>query len=237
MRIVDRILATSDPHGENKKLLNLLKTSSYDPEMDLLVICGDMVDRGEENLDCISTCQKLKQNGAVLLKGNHEQFLEASLKEMITSEIWRSRPSENLNNWVKHNGGASMFEEIKNLSNNKLMELLLFTQSLPIYFEIGNYIFTHAGANTRKPIEKNTEDEIVWMEDSFPYCRAYKDKIIFFGHIPTWKLDKYNPKFKNKNAQIWFDKKYKDKVGLDCGVAFGGRLGAIALPSYHEFYE
>lgn len=238
MRTVDRILATSDPHGENKKLLNLLKISSYDPKMDLLIICGDMVDRGEENLDCIATCQKLKQNGAVLLKGNHEQFLEASLKEMITSENWRSHPSEGLNNWVKHNGGASMYEEIKNLSNNKLLELLSFVQNLPIYFETGSYIFTHAGANTRKPIEKNTEDETVWMEDKFPYCPAYKGKTMIFGHVPTWLLHQYKAKGKKerKNTKIWFDLTWKDKIGIDCGGVFGGRLAAIELPSGREFY-
>jgi len=44
------------------------------------------------------------------------------------------------------------------------------------------------------------------MEDSFSYCRAYKDKVIFFGHIPTWKLYGYNWKNQKKDAKIWFDK-------------------------------
>jgi len=239
MRTVDRILATSDVHGQSTKLLKLLNTAEYEPEKDLLVICGDLIDRGEENLDALATCINLQKQGAILLKGNHEQFLEQSVKEMLTSETWRSHPSENLNNWVKHNGGASMFEEIKDLSNNKLVEILSFVQNLPIYFEVGNYIFTHAGANTRKPIQKNTEDETVWMEDRFPYCPAYKNKIMIFGHIPTWLLHQYSAKGKKewKNTTIWFDTTWKDKIGIDCGGVFGGRLAAIELPSYKEFYE
>lgn len=44
MRTIDRILATSDVHGENKKLLSLLEKAAYGPDTDLLVVCGDLVD-------------------------------------------------------------------------------------------------------------------------------------------------------------------------------------------------
>lgn len=63
MRNVDRILATSDPHGENGKLLRLLKKAAYEPDRDLLIICGDLIDRGEENLDCLATCEELQKKG------------------------------------------------------------------------------------------------------------------------------------------------------------------------------
>lgn len=235
MRIVDRILATSDLHGQNKRFLSLLKEMEYDPQKDLLVVCGDLIDRGEENLDCLATCQKLQKQGAVLLKGNHEQFLEQSLIEMINSVIWCSHPSENLSNWVKYNGGASMYYEIKDLPREKLSEILKCVQSLPLYFTVGNFIFTHAGANTLEPIEANKEDDLVWMNESFPYCKAYQGKVMIFGHTPTWQLCSYN-KVDRKTAKVWYDTKHKDKVGIDCGGVFGGRLAAIELPSYREFY-
>jgi len=242
MRTVDRIIATSDLHGQEKKFLSLLKKAQYDSDKDLLVVCGDMIDRGEQNLDCLATCEDLQKKGAVLLKGNHEQFLEQSLKEMVTSDIWRSCPSENLNNWVRHNGGESMYHEIKDLSTEKLTEILKFVQNLPTYFAAGNFIFSHAGANTLKPIEDNIENELVWMEEAFPVCPAYKNKVMIFGHVPTWLLcsfDANKRKGKNyrKTATIWFDDAHKDKVGIDCGGVFGGRLAALELPSYREFYE
>ena len=236
MRTVDRVLATSDLHGQNTKTLKLLKKSGYEPDKDLLVVCGDMIDRGTENLACIATCQKLQQQGAVLLKGNHEQFLEQSLVEMLSSDTWRTNPSENLYNWVKYNGGATMYEEIANLSSNKQTELLKFVQNLRLYFTVGDFIFTHAGANIRKPIEENTEDDLIWMEDRFPYCPAYKGKVLIFGHEPTWKLYSYDKKFKKSQARIWYDSTYKDKIGIDTGGVFGGRLALLELPSYREFY-
>ncbi len=239
MRTVDRILCTSDLHGQNKKFLKLLKTAAYEPDKDLLVVCGDLIDRGTENLDTIATCIKLQKQGAIFLKGNHEVFCEAALIEMIDSERWRTHPSPSLRLWIERNGGASMFEEIKDLSIGKLNDILIFIRNLPVYYVNGKFIFTHAGADTRKPIESNNEDDLVWMEDSFPSCPAYKDKVVLFGHVPTWLLHRYKTKGKSnrKNTKIWFDEVNKDKVGIDCGGVFGGRLAMLELPSYREFYE
>ena len=71
MRTVERILAISDIHGANKKLLNLLDKAEYNPVTDLLILVGDMIDRGEDNLDTIAICEELRSKGAILLKGNH----------------------------------------------------------------------------------------------------------------------------------------------------------------------
>lgn len=235
MRTVDRILAVSDIHGENSKFLKLLEKAEYEPEQDLLVVCGDMIDRGTENLDTIKTCIDLQKKGAIILKGNHEQFAEQCLRDMVIADDWSS-PSMAIHTWITHNGGSNFYNEIENFSKEKLKELLKFFRSLPLYFTAENYIFTHAAANTKKPIEENTENEAVWAEDNFYYRPAYKDKIMVFGHTPTWLLRPYSKKNKPENAKIWFDPTFKDKIGIDCGSVFGGRLAALELPSAREFY-
>jgi len=234
MRIVDRILAISDIHGENTKFHKILKQVEYDPKSDLLVVCGDLIDRGEDNLAIIETCMKLQKQGAVMLKGNHEQFAQECIRDMICEN-----PSQALQVWVNHNGGSNTYDELLLLSKNELKEILIFLETLPLYFASGEYIFAHAGANTRKPIEMNIEDELVWMENSFPYCPAYKNKTIIFGHTPTWLLHKYKAKEKaeRKNTKIWFDPEWKDKIGIDCGSVFGGRMAMLELPSLREYYE
>lgn len=234
MRTVDRILAVSDLHGEDTKFRSLLKEAQYDPNYDLLVICGDLIDRGRENLACLATCEKLQRQGAILLKGNHEQFLEYALIEMMYSDTWRKAPSQRLHDWIYHDGGSNMFDEIEQLPAAKLSEILCFVQRLPLFFSNGKFLFTHAGANVQKPIEENNEDELVWMDDSFPVAPAYADKVMIFGHIPTFHLPDSQPN--KKQARIWYDNKYMDKIGIDCGGVFGGRLAALALPGYQEFY-
>lgn len=95
-----------------------------------------------------------------------------------------------------------MYHEIKDLFSERLRLILKFIQSLPPYFAAGKFIFSHGGANTLKPIEANTEDKLIWTEKSFPYCPAYKDKVMIFRHTPTWRLYPYNKKFKKANAKI-----------------------------------
>ncbi|CUH95369.1 hypothetical protein P22_1439 [Propionispora sp. 2/2-37] len=236
MRAVDRIIAISDIHGEGRKLLALLEECEYDANTDLLVIVGDMLDRGEENLDTLAICRKFQRQGAILLKGNHEQFVHDSIIEMLTNENWRAKPSVDLYNWYTYHGGYSTYQEIKNLSPDRLRKILRFIRSLPFYYSAGRFIFSHAGANTAKPIEENEEDETLWMERSFPVCPAYPNKVLIFGHVPTWGLPPYNSKFKKKNAKIWYDTVHKDKIGIDCGSCFGGRLAALEIPTYREFY-
>ena len=244
MRTVDRILCTSDLHGQNKKFLSLLKTAAYEPDKDLLVVCGDLIDRGEENLAIINTCMDLQKQGNVIIKGNHEQFLEICLREMIVdgADGFGDVFTDNFMVWVGRNGGATTYEEIKDLPRRKLIEIYDFVKNLPTYYTNGKFIFSHAGADTRKPIESNNEDDLVWMEDGFPSCPAYKDKVMVFGHTPTWLLHTYTPNSRKnkeyrKSAKIWFDEVNKDKVGIDCGGVFGGRLAMLELPSYRQFYE
>ena len=213
MCTVDRILAVSDIHGEHSKFLKLLKKAEYDPKQDLLIVCGDMIDRGTENLDMIKICIDLQKNGAIILKGNHEQFAQECIRDMLLE-----RPSEALQLWVNHNGGRNTYDELLNLSKTKLKDILNFFSNLPFYFTFENYIFTHASANTKNPIEENEEDDTVWVEDIFYYKPAYKDKIMIFGHTPTWLLRPYSKKNKPENAKIWFVPLLKIKSELIAGA-------------------
>ena len=234
MRTFNRILAISDIHGENDKLIALLKKTEYDPVSDLLIICGDLIDRGTQNLATIQTCKKLQQQGAIVLKGNHEQFASECILDMVLE-----RPSEALQVWVGHNGGNCTYDELVTLSKNELGDLLSFMRRLPLYFAIGDYIFVHAGVNSKKPIEENKENDLVWCEDSFYYCPAYKGKTVIFGHIPTFLLStpkNRKDKAYRQGAKVWRDPLNNDKIGIDCGSVFGGRLAALELPSGRAFY-
>ncbi len=245
MHTVDRILAISDIHAENEQFRKLLKEAAYDPVQDQLLILGDMVDRGSETLATIKSCRELQRQGAILLKGNHEQFMEDAIKTMLKTDEWREgRYPIEIQSWRKNNGGAGAFDEIKDLSNNQLRDLLKFIKSLPWYYEIGKYFFSHAGANVSLPPDQNREDDFTWMADSFVYCPGYAGKTMVFGHVPTWNLYPYPAEKKGglnaaakKKARIWYDDANdNDKIGIDCGSVFGGRLAALELPSMREFY-
>lgn len=232
MRVVDRILAISDIHGQNTKLLELLRKAEYDASCDLLVICGDMIDRGDENLAVLETCRSLIANGAVVLQGNHEQMAIKSIDDMIaypsTTEI-----TNTIFYWIHYNGGRNFYHELCRMSTAELLATRQFLAELPQYFTCGKFIFSHAGANPAKPLSENDVDELIWMDNQFPFSPGYKDKIMIFGHVPTFRLTKIN---NIDQINIWYDPVHHDKIGIDCGSVMGGKLAALELPSLREFY-
>lgn len=236
-----RIIAISDVHGQCNKLLKLLDKTKYDSAYDKLVIMGDMIDRGNQNLSTIYACQKLqRRNAAEILKGNHEQMAIACIVDMIDDSYptypMEYIPTNNLDIW-SCNGGKKTYKELKKLTRSQLISLLSFLNQLPLYFEIDNYIFVHAGVDPKKTIEKNTENDLVWCKDSFFDKPAYKGKTVIFGHTPTFYLYGHDKYIKNKKETIvWYDEVNKDKIGIDCGSVYGGKLAALVLPTMQAFY-
>lgn len=232
MRTVERLLAISDIHGQNTKLSLLLSEAQYDPSADLLIICGDMIDRGTENLATITACQDLIKQGAIVLMGNHEQMACQCIRDILDYPH-AEKMTDALFHWTQYNGGNNFYHELQMLAKQKLQEIYDFFQSLPQYFTCGNYIFSHAGANVTKPLNENSIDELTWMDKAFPFSPGYPDKIMVFGHVPTFRLTERADKSQTK---IWYDATYRDKIGIDCGSVMGGRLAALELPTYREFY-
>ena len=60
-----------DLHGSYSLLMQELKTINFDFHNDLLICTGDLIDRGTENLECISL---LEQPWFATVRGNHEEM-------------------------------------------------------------------------------------------------------------------------------------------------------------------
>lgn len=72
-----RILAISDIHGCYHELEQLLQLNHYNPKEDQLILLGDYIDRGPEPKRTVAYIMKLVEEGAIALRGNHDQmFLE-----------------------------------------------------------------------------------------------------------------------------------------------------------------
>jgi len=229
-----RILAISDIHGQKKHFLKVLEQSEYDPSQDLLIIAGDSLDRGEDNMGSFELCQNLHKNGAVFLKGNHEQMLEENLQKMLADTNWKKRPPEELMLWFTYNGGAKTLNEIKNFSITKLTQLFFYIRAMPTHFVIDDYIFAHAGINPAKELSENTSKDFVWGLRDFYAHPAYIGKTVIFGHTPTFYLPDAPKRI--SASLIWHDPIHHDKIDIDCGCVFGGRLACLELPSLQEYY-
>lgn len=221
-----RILAISDIHGCLNKLVLLLEKVNYNSEEDQLVLLGDMCDRGHQNIKTIKYAMELQKNGAIVLRGNHEELAYDSLCEIINDKI-------GVNVGIHREcGGINTITEFMNIDQNTRIEIKKFLNELKNYVVIDKYVFVHSGVNPTYNVEENFQQDLLWSRDEFIYSNAYEDKTVIFGHTPTPYMTG------NKNESfIWFDNKYNDKIGIDCGCVFYGRLGCLEINLDNNEYK
>jgi|SRR5690606_12147363 len=73
-KTMERILAISDIHGCCDELNRLLELVKYNFTTDQLILLGDYVDRGFKSKDVIHKIKVLTDEGAIALRGNHDQM-------------------------------------------------------------------------------------------------------------------------------------------------------------------
>lgn len=171
------IYATSDIHGCMSALKECLSYSDYDAnnEEHLLVICGDLFDRGSESKDVFEFVYNAWQKRTcIATRGNHDMmlrdflsgedysafnYLRNGLRKTLESFLGVERPFEN---WLIERDNISL-EELDVVKesdfnewgliasrkiNEKYPELLPFLESMPDYVESDKYIFTHGCIDT-----------------------------------------------------------------------------------------
>lgn len=76
------IFVVGDLHGCYTLLMSELEKASFDPERDLLISVGDLVDRGAENVECL---ELITMPWFRAVRGNHEQMMIDGLSSLETS--------------------------------------------------------------------------------------------------------------------------------------------------------
>ncbi|MBQ1335693.1 MAG: serine/threonine protein phosphatase, partial [Selenomonadaceae bacterium] len=147
----ERILAIGDMHGNFDRLLSVFHKVQFRPEKDLLILLGDYIDRGSENLRCLRWAMEMSEKENVIaLRGNHEQMmLEYYALKGKYSDIWLpnggSATKREMDVWMKRDPGA-------------LRKVLEFILARPLYHRLEvngqEYIFCHAGWKPGVPLEE-----------------------------------------------------------------------------------
>lgn len=204
---MERIFAIGDIHGCLNKLQDLMDKIDIDIKKDTLVFIGDYIDRGKHSYEVVEYLLNLKRRfqQIVFLKGNHEEMLEKYLAgfDKITYLV---------------NGGQQALDSYMNNSRKPdgpqiPREHLSFFNSLQLFYETEDYIFVHAGLKNKVPLEQQKTEDLLWIRSKFIRSDFNFGKQVVFGHTPLPEpLVQPN------------------KIGIDTGAVYGGKLTCVRLP-------
>ena len=221
----NRIFVMSDIHGQYELFLKMLDKIKL-KRKDLLVIIGDICDRGKKSYEIYMKCMKMIKLGYNLkfILGNHEDMLLEDLEndypiryETEYSVFRNSKYFENkdMKDWHEEN----FLEEIE--------WLVKWLKNCSLIISGNENIFVHAGLDLKKVLEKQEKETVLWTREEFwimenVELEEYKGKNIYFGHTP------------NINGRI---SKKTDRIkGIDCGAFFTHFLGCLEVKSQKEIY-
>lgn len=204
---MDKIFAIGDIHGCFDKLQALMDKIDIDFGNDTLVFIGDYIDRGEHSFEVVQYLIDLKKRyeNIVFLKGNHEEMLEKYLSGL-----------DKLTYLV--NGGQRALDSYMRNSNQTNgpqipREHLDFFASLQFYYQTDDYIFVHAGLKKKISLEMQKPEDMLWIRSKFIKSDYNFGKQVVFGHTPLQEpLVQPN------------------KIGIDTGAVYGGKLTCVRLP-------
>lgn len=239
-----RILVTSDIHGYLNYLKNVLEMAKFCDD-DLLIIIGDVVEKGPESLKTLRYVMELcEKENVIVLAGN----VDLRRVNMI-EDINESNANDFYNYLLSQRKwkGTSIFDEMAaecNIEINSAADVLSskntvlehfkpgldYLRSRPTLLETQEFIFVHGG------MPQKSLDDIqslnVWnflKYDNFMATEQCFDKYIVVGH---WPVTLYGDKIPQLNPIINKEKKI---ISIDggCGLKKEGQLNLIEIPNIY----
>ncbi len=224
------IYAIGDVHGCYDQFAALLEAivadiaGSVGDSAPLVIVCGDYIDRGDRSSDVVAALVWLERNARVeivLLKGNHEALLLDFLDDPAAGLHWLQRDGHA----TLRSYGVALPDDLSALREsdcrslrNALMDRLPtahldILKRLRLRAVYGDYLFVHAGLRPGVAIDRQTEEDCLWIREEFLQSPHRFDKIVVHGH--SWT---------SSEPEI-----SADRMGIDTGVYQTGVLTAVRL--------
>lgn len=121
-----KVLVVGDLHGCYDTFMKLLAKCDFNPETDLVVSVGDLIDRGTQNVECLKL---LDEAWFFAVKGNHD---------VMALDAMQSRKLEHLAHWL-WNGGRWAFD-----SNGIAQEFIPELSRLEMLPDVIDLVFNDA---------------------------------------------------------------------------------------------
>lgn len=222
-----------DVHGEAQAYRTLIERvnerAADDPEA-VLVQVGDLIDRGPDSRKVVELTGRLESiapnvNRAIVLRGNHENDLEAMLRgEYADPQHWysldhgRAGGRATLRSYGIELGETPSDTEIVEALRAAIPEThreLLY--SLPYMHQGGDYIFVHAGIDPDRPLYEQDGQDLLYIRERFLDQERKLDRPVVHGHTPE-PDEHVGP----------------GRINVDTGAGYGRELSCFVLPKTYE---
>ena len=231
---MQRIIAVSDIHGFYDEMMKALNEVNFNPETDLLVSCGDAMDRGTKPREVIEFFNELPNK--VLICGNHEILMEEAI---CRKKFWQHDI---------HNGTmetAYHFCKKKNAWQMNDAQILGELRDDPVYqqymsllvnyFETEKYIFVHSwipGGNDWRYASQEKWNKSMWRNpfDIAAVVGNKTGKVLVHGHwhnSTCWAREGIGSEF---DDDACFDIcKHDGCIGLDACTAYSRKVNVLVV--------
>ncbi|WP_247466507.1 metallophosphoesterase family protein [Bradyrhizobium sp. 62] len=181
------------------------------------VYLGDLIDRGGASRHVIDLLIERKLNHEVVcLKGNHEDLALRFLSSPQLFEGWAGLGGRETLRSYGLTPLARKPDEMAALAGAFGEALPAahrnFLLSLPAFFSCGDFFFVHAGVKPGVPLERQREQDLLWIRQEFLSWDAPFEKMIIHGHTPVQV-----PDFRD------------NRVNVDTGAYATGRLSCLRI--------
>ncbi|AEG47968.1 metallophosphoesterase [Sphingobium chlorophenolicum L-1] len=226
-----RVYAIGDIHGRDDLFAELLDKIAQDeagrpPLPRLLILLGDLVDRGPQSAQVVERAMELARSGQHVrfIKGNHEEMFIAAARGGAQAARYFRRLGgvETLASYgLSLDEGATMSDEV--LAQWMLAHIprdpIDFLDDFPDMLPVGDYLFVHAGVRPRIALDAQTAADLRWIRGDFLKHRRPFDKMIVHGHSISEDVD-VQP----------------NRIGIDTGAFRSGRLTAMGLEADRRWF-
>lgn len=220
------IYAVGDIHGQAEQLARALEWIAADGGPDAsIVFLGDYIDRGPDSRGVI---QQLVDGGRdrdnwVFLKGNHDRMMEWFLHDppvhdphLLLGFHWlhdRIGGADTLESYgVGRTDGRRMFELADEVRGKVPADHVDFLNSLTLSHSAGPLFFAHAGIRPGVALDKQDEEDLLWIRQEFHSSTDDHGALIVHGHTPVERA-----------------RHYGNRINLDTGAGYGFPLSVAVF--------
>lgn len=180
-----KLFVVGDVHGCLNTFEALL-AQYWNPEKEILVQVGDLINRGNYSIETVAFCRTLEEKHpgrTVFIKGNHEWDLLQYLKGSPRLK------------WLR-GGGSRLLKQLYE-KPEEYQPFIEWIRKLPLSWENESTFISHAGWSVTAPNPFDEDNRLSVLNNRRPVLNIGKTQII--GHTPQ-KSGK--PKY-DKRANCW----------------------------------